>query len=110
MGPIESIILEKLERSFSPSHVEVINESDSHNVPIGSESHFKVILVSQEFEGKTAVKRHQAVYSVLATELQSGVHALALHTYIPVEWNNQDTIPKSPNCMGHASSKNKLDL
>ena len=103
MGPIESIILEKLERSFSPSYIEAINESDSHNVPKGSESHFKVILVSQEFEGKTAVKRHQSVYSVLAHELQSGVHALALHTYLPDEWKKQDSVPSSPNCMGGSS-------
>ena len=103
MGPIESIILEKLERSFSPSYIQVINESDSHNVPKGSESHFKVILVSQEFEGKTAVKRHQSVYSVLAHELQSGVHALALHTYLPDEWKKQDSVPSSPNCMGGSS-------
>jgi BolA protein len=103
MGPIESIILEKLEKAFSPSHLEVINESDSHNVPNGSESHFKVILVSQEFEGKTAVKRHQSVYSVLAHELQSGVHALALHTYLPIEWKKQDSVPSSPNCLGGSS-------
>jgi stress-induced morphogen len=104
MGPIESIILEKLERSFSPSHVEVINESDSHNVPIGSESHFKVILVSLDFEGKSAVKRHQSVYSELAAELQAGVHALALHTYLPSEWAKIKSVPTSPNCLSGSSA------
>jgi stress-induced morphogen len=61
-------------------------------------------LVSQEFEVKTAVERHQSVYSVLAHELQSGVHALALHTFLPIEWKKQDSVPSSPNCLGGSSS------
>jgi BolA protein len=100
MATTQSIIIKKLEEVFSPDHLEVINESASHNVPEGSESHFKVVLVSQGFEGKSAVKRHQSVYSVLAAELQSGVHALALHTYLPDEWNKQQSVPNSPDCLG----------
>jgi BolA protein len=100
MPTIQSTIIEKLEEAFSPDHLQVINESASHNVPEGSESHFKVLLVSQGFEGQSAVKRHQSVYSVLAAELQSGVHALALHTYLPVEWKKQESVPSSPNCLG----------
>jgi BolA protein len=96
----ESTIIKKLEEAFSPVHLDVINESASHNVPDGSESHFKVVLVSQSFEGQTAVKRHQSVYSVLAVELQAGVHALALHTYLPDEWKKQQSVPASPVCLG----------
>jgi len=100
MATTQSIIIKKLEEVFSPDHLEVINESASHNVPEGSESHFKVVLVSQSFEGQSAVKRHQSVYSVLAAELQSGVHALALHTYLPVEWEKRQSAPISPDCLG----------
>ena len=100
MAPTESIIIKKLEEVFSPDHLQVINESASHNVPEGSESHFKVVLVSQTFEGQSAVKRHQSVYAVLAAELQSGVHALALHTYLPVEWEKRQSAPNSPDCLG----------
>jgi BolA protein len=100
MATTESIIIKKLEEVFSPDHLQVINESASHNVPEGSESHFKVVLVSQSFEGQSAVKRHQSVYAVLAAELQSGVHALALHTYLPVEWEKRQTAPISPDCLG----------
>ena len=100
MATTESIITKKLEEAFSPDHLQVINESASHNVPEGSESHFKVVLVSQSFEGQSAVKRHQSVYSVLTTELQSGVHALALHTYLPLEWKKQQSVPNSPDCLG----------
>jgi len=100
MVTTESIIIKKLEQAFSPNHLQVINESASHNVPEGSESHFKVVLVSQNFEGQSAVKRHQSVYAVLAAELQSGVHALALHTYLPVEWEKRQSAPISPDCLG----------
>lgn len=103
MVTTEATIIKKLEEAFSPDHLEVINESASHNVPDGSESHFKVVLVSLSFEGQTAVKRHQSVYSVLAAELQSGVHALALHTYLPIEWKKKDSVPSSPNCLGGAA-------
>ncbi|MGB0459399.1 MAG: BolA/IbaG family iron-sulfur metabolism protein, partial [Porticoccaceae bacterium] len=51
----------------------------------------------------SAVKRHQSVYAVLAAELQAGVHALALHTYLPIEWEKQKSVPKSPSCMGGSS-------
>jgi BolA family transcriptional regulator, general stress-responsive regulator len=104
MVTTKSTIIKKLEEAFSPEHLEVLNESASHNVPDGSESHFKVVLVSQLFEGQTAVKRHQSVYSVLATELQAGVHALALHTYLPVEWDKLISVPTSPNCLGGSSA------
>ena len=100
MATTQSIIIKKLDGAFSPDHLEVTNESASHNVPEGSESHFKVVLVSQSFEGQSAVKRHQSVYAVLATELQSGVHALALYTYLPDEWEKQQSVPNSPDCLG----------
>mgnify|MGYP000220747706 FL=1 len=100
MATTQSVIIKKLDGAFSPDHLEVINESASHNVPEGSESHFKVVLVSQSFEGHSAVKRHQSVYAVLAAELQSGVHALALHTYLPVEWEKRQSAPISPDCLG----------
>ena len=100
MATTQSIIIKKLDGAFSPDHIEVINESASHNVPEGSESHFKVVLVSRNFEGQSAVKRHQSVYAVLAAELQSGVHALALHAYLPYEWKKQQSVPNSPDCLG----------
>jgi BolA protein len=72
-----------------------------HNVPPGSESHFKVVLVSSEFEDKMPVKRHQLVYKILSEEMQGGIHALALHTYTPTEWEHRlGQAPNSPDCKG----------
>ena len=98
MGPIQAVIVEKLEQAFSPSYLEVLNESASHAVPEGSESHFKVVIVTDLFFDKSAVKRHQAVYGILADELKKSVHALALHTYTISEWCERDFAPNSPEC------------
>lgn|SRR5690554_2972519 len=95
---VQAIIEAKLGRELSPRHLEVINESHMHSVPPDSHTHFKVIVVSEAFVGKRAVPRHQMVYRILAEELQTGVHALALHTYSPEEW--QGAAPDSPDCLG----------
>ncbi len=98
---VQSEIENKLLDAFSPSFLEVLNESHMHNVPKGSESHFKVILISDEFDGKMLVARHKLVYKVLAEELANGVHALALHTHTVAEYETKHgTVPDSPLCLG----------
>ncbi len=93
-------IQKTLTEHFVPSHLSVINESSAHNVAPGSETHFKVVLVSSAFNEVSAVKRHQAVYKALEWALNNGVHALALHTHTPKEWASKQSVPDSPNCMG----------
>jgi BolA protein len=91
----------KLRAAFEPEHLDVVNESHSHNVPAGSESHFKVVIVSDRFVGERFLTRHRSIYAVLAQELAGGVHALALHTYTLKEWEElQDTVLASPPCRG----------
>ena len=99
---IASTIEKKLLSAFSPLHLDVINESNNHNVPPGSESHFKVTIVSSDFEDERLIKRHRAVNSVLAEELAEKIHALALHTYTEKEWHDYyaENTPLSPNCLG----------
>ncbi|MGY8992269.1 MAG: BolA family protein, partial [Rhodospirillales bacterium] len=48
---VQSVIESKISESLAPSYLEVINESHMHSVPPGSESHFKVIIVADSFEG-----------------------------------------------------------
>jgi stress-induced morphogen len=101
MGPMESTIVDRLTGALNPDVLEVTNESYMHSVPAGSESHFKVVIVTDQFVGKRLVQRHQAIYAVLADELEGPVHALALHTYTSEEWSeNQGGVPDSPNCLG----------
>jgi len=98
----QGIIEEKLLTAFSPLYLDVINESHKHNVPQGSESHFKVIIVTNNFEEQRLIKRHRAVNKVLAEELAEKIHALALHTYTEKEWKDYyaDNTPLSPKCLG----------
>lgn len=98
---VQSGIEQKLTQNFDLLHLEVENESSNHNVPPGSESHFKVVLVSNEFDGKSPVMRHRAVNKVLADELANRIHALALHTYTEQEWRDKNGgAPLSPPCLG----------
>ena len=94
-------IQEKLAAGLSPVHLEVIDESHMHNVPEGAESHFKLIVVSEGFAGQKLLGRHRSVNRLLADELASGLHAIALHTWTPEEWFEKgETAPASPRCMG----------
>jgi BolA protein len=106
MALIKSTIVKKLEEAFSPIYLDVLNESSLHNVPDGAESHFKVVIVSQCFNGQSNVKRHQSVYATLALELQSGIHALSIHTYLPIEWKEQQLVSESPSCLNGSKKYN----
>lgn len=97
---MQATIESKLESNFSPDLCHVENESHMHNVPANSETHFKVTLVSHEFDGKMKVARHRMVYKVLNEELDGSVHALALHTYTNEEWAKRESAPESPLCHG----------
>ncbi|PYE37923.1 BolA family protein [Psychrobacter fozii] len=83
-------------------HLELVNESMNHAGYFdGKESHFKLTIVSNAFEGKRLVARHQLVYGLvnaLLTSQGGQVHALAIHAYTPVEWQGQS--PDSPLCAG----------
>jgi len=98
---IQASIETKLSNEFAPLHLEVINESANHSVPVGSESHFKVIMVSTQFEGKAMVGRHRLVNKSLAFELENGVHALALKLMTPQQWEEAggEHNHTSPECM-----------
>ena len=99
MGKIESSISTKLTEAFDPQLLQVSNESHMHAVPENSETHFKVILVSNAFDLQSKVRRHQAVYGALREELAGPVHALALHLYTNAEWQAREgTAPVSPEC------------
>jgi BolA protein len=76
---IQSAVREAL----APMHLEVTDESHMHSVPEGAESHFKLLVVSEQFEGQGLVARHRAVNRLLRGEMDQGLHALALHTLTP---------------------------
>lgn len=94
---INDIIVE----SLAPVRLDVINESHQHNVPKGSESHFKLVIISEDFSGKNLIARHRSVNKLLADLLKNEIHALSMHTHTPQEWLEKgETVPESPPCMG----------
>lgn len=98
---VQTDIEAKLTSQLQPVHLEVINESSNHNVPPGSESHFKVVIVTDAFDGKMLVARHRMINDILADELQHKIHALAMHTYTADEWQEiSGSAPASPPCLG----------
>lgn len=88
----------KITENFDLSHFEIINESHMHAGP-ATDSHFKLILVSEDFKGLGMLRRHFSIYKLLAEELAGPVHALALHTYTDEEWSRRAAkAPDSPQC------------
>ncbi len=102
---IQDQIEEKIRNALKPEYLDVINESYMHNVPPGSESHFKVIIVSADFEDMGKVQRHQRMNSILAEELAGPVHALSMETLTTLEWKARGRKKfTSPPCHGGSNS------
>ena len=100
---VQNSIENKITTSLAPEFLEVLNESSNHNVPPGSESHFKLTIVSNDFDGKMLVARHRMINQLLKEELDGPIHALSMHTYTPIEWEQKfEQSPKSPPCLGGA--------
>jgi len=101
---VQEDIERKIGEGLEPLHLDVINESGQHNVPAGSESHFKVVVVSNAFADMNLVAQHRMVYKLLGDELRNRVHALALHTYTEQGWrDSHGASPMSPPCLGGKS-------
>ena len=83
---------------LQPIHLMVEDETHHHHVPKGSESHFKVTIVSTAFKGISRIARHRLVNQWVKDEFSKGLHALSLHLYAPEEWTKE--APPSPKCRG----------
>ncbi len=108
MAKVQTEITEKMQAHFQPSHLEVTNESHLHNVPENSETHFKVLVVSQDFANRSLLDRQRQVNKLLQEELNSGVHALSMQTLTPEEWEERGKKGrKSPPCLNRVQPGSK---
>ncbi|KAK6934652.1 Fe-S metabolism associated domain, SufE-like [Dillenia turbinata] len=85
-------IREILDRELKPVELKIEDISYQHAGHAGvrgsdGETHFNIKVVSEEFEGKSLVKRHRSIYSLLQEELQNGLHALSIEAKTPSEVN-----------------------
>ncbi len=87
MDPVEQAIHERL-RVLTPESVELTDESGQHAGHEGARGgggHYRLLIVSARFEGKSRIERHRMVYGALGEMMQRSVHALAIQAYTPEE-------------------------
>jgi BolA family transcriptional regulator, general stress-responsive regulator len=81
-----------LREAFAPRHLTVEDESALHAGHAGAAAgggHFRVLIVSDSFRGQSPVGRQRAVYAALGDAMKTQIHALALRTLTPEEWQRQ---------------------
>ncbi len=75
-------IRHKLQQSFAPDVLDVIDDSEAHRghagYSDGGQSHFNVVIRAPVFGAMTRLDRHRAVHRALGTDLVGRIHALAL--------------------------------
>lgn len=54
--------------------------------PANDGVHFEARVTSSAFVGLNRVKQHQLVYGALGKHMESDIHALALRTFTPENW------------------------
>ena len=87
LGPVGQRLVEKLRGAFNPQHIELTDESHLHAGHAGArpegETHFRLSIVSDAFAGRSRVERHRMINQVLADDLATRVHALAISALPP---------------------------
>lgn len=86
-----------LRRGLDPVHLTVEDESARHAGHAGAAGgggHFRVVIVSAAFRGQNQLARQRAVYALLGDAMHTTIHALALRTLTPEEWETQKGGPR----------------
>ncbi len=91
MSETTSQKIERLLRAcLKPSHFELLDDSAKHAGHPGATSgggHYSVVIVADAFEGLNRLDRHRLVYDALEGLIGAEIHALAMRTAAPSEWN-----------------------
>jgi BolA protein len=89
MGEVADRMRAKLERAFSPTRLEIVDDSERHQGHAGhngaGESHFNLLIEAPAFAGVTRVERQRMINRTLAMEIGGPVHALAIKALAPGE-------------------------
>ena len=88
-GPVATEMLRRLNLALSPSHIELIDESEQHRGHGGynpeGESHFSLHIQSEAFASKNRVERQRLIYAALGDLMNERVHALSIRAMAPGE-------------------------
>ena len=90
-------IKENLTKNISCNHLEIIDESPNHGGYSGAISHVKIIVVSDDFEGLSLIKRHQLVYKALENFVME-IHAISIVSKTVSQWKESSDYIPSPDC------------
>jgi len=83
-------IEQALRTRLAPAHLSVVDESAAHAGHAGAAGgggHFRILVVAAAFRGQDAVSRHRLVYAALGDSMRAEIHAVALQTFTPEEWD-----------------------
>lgn len=95
----QEVLENKLQQAFSPTFLEIRNESHRHKRSPDLETHFHLIIVSQAFENTSLLKRHRLIHNQLHQEIPN-IHALSIQAHTPKEWGQGKKSKGSPPCLG----------
>lgn len=90
------LIRSRITEVLDPVQIEVADESHlhaGHAGDRGGESHFRALVVSARFDGRSRVERQRLVYAALGDLFPTAIHALALRTLTPEEWQREARSP-----------------
>ena len=79
----------RLREALAADHLEVVDESHLHAGHAGARSgagHFRALIVSSRFEGRSPVERQRLVFAALEKEMGPEIHALSMRTLTPEQW------------------------
>lgn len=85
------MIREKLSKAFSPTQLDIVDDSHKHAGHEGAKGgggHFSIFIVSAAFEGKSLLQRHRMVYQAMGDAMQTEIHALSMKAHTPQEITN----------------------
>ncbi|HLR17838.1 MAG TPA: BolA/IbaG family iron-sulfur metabolism protein [Alcanivoracaceae bacterium] len=100
MSSVAETIEQRIRQNFEVFYFDLLNESHQHSGP-ATESHFKLTLVADEFNGLMLVKRHQKIYQLVQDLLDGPVHAFSMHLFTREEWEKRGgEVAPSPQCRG----------
>ena len=88
MKETTDLIRHHLTIALKPSLLEIIDNSAAHAGHVGARQgggHYNVTIVSDDFENKTLVQRHQLIYAALGDMMKNDIHALGINALTPSE-------------------------
>lgn len=88
----------QLQAALAADVVKVLDESGRHvgHAGAGGGGHYRVTVVSPQFEGKTMLQQHRLVYAALAEAMPDRIHALAIDAYTPAVWDTRSSTKMLP--------------